>query len=125
MKKIGLGLLLVLMPCFLWAESKLIDGRWYQAPDNPALFIDFKTAKDGSIWVKHMIPNNEKSQNYNAHYVLVRSDALCSSNKIRIAELIWFNRKNRLIKRLETSSDYKVIVPNTLQESLFELACEA
>lgn len=123
MKKIGLGLLLVLMSCFLWATG-LTDARWYQVPDNPNLFIDFKTAKDGSIWVKHMISKNEKSKNYNAHYVLGRSNALCSSNKIRIAEIVWFDRENRVIKRLETHSNYRVIVPNTLQESLFEIACE-
>ena len=122
MKKIGL--LLALMPCFLWAEPKLIDGRWYQVPDNPAMFVDLRTAKNGSVWVKYMIPKNEKSINHNAHYLLARSNALCSSNKIRIAEIVWFNREERAIKRSEINSSYSVIIPNTMQESLFEIACQ-
>lgn len=121
MKKIGL--LLALMPCFSLAESELIDGRWFKIHDNPTLLIDLKTAKSGSVWVKTFIPKHERAKNFNAHYFLVRSNALCHSNKIKVAEGIWFDEKNRLIKHAETNFDYEAVIPNTIQETLFEVAC--
>lgn len=123
MKKIGLGLLLVLMPCFLWAEPKLIDGRWFKILDNPTWFVDIKTAKNGTLWVKEMIPKHKRKNN-KAYYFLVHYDALCHENKLKVVEIVLFDEKNRVLSRAESESGYRVITPNTMQESLFEIACD-
>ena len=124
MKKIGLGLLLVLMPCFLWAEPKLIDGRWFKISDNPTWLVDFKTAKNGVVWVKEIIPEHtRKRRNSKAYYAFIRYDALCNSNKILLAEIVLLDKEGRVTDYGKSNFDYELIMPNSTNELLFEVAC--